>query len=288
MAAQFGGTVVLEKSFAYPFAIIERLREERATGFPIVPTMSAILLQMKEIGPEVFDGVRYISNTAAALPEKHIRGLRKLFRNADIYSMYGLTECKRVTYLPPEDIDRKPGSVGRGMPNEQVYLVDDSGRTIEEPDTVGELVVRGANVMQGYWELPGETAERLKPGRYPWERVLHTGDLFTMDAEGYLYFVSRKDDIIKSRGEKVSPKEIEVLLCDHEDIVEAAVVGVPDEVLGEAIRAYVVLREGSAMTEKEILGYCSRNLEDFMKPQSAVIVASLPKTTSGKITKKGL
>jgi amino acid adenylation domain-containing protein len=288
MAAQFGGTVVLEKSFAYPYAIIERLQQEKATGFPIVPTMSAILLQMKEIDPGIFDGIRYISNTAAALPEKHIRELRKIFRNADIYSMYGLTECKRVTYLPPEDINRKPGSVGTGMPNEQVYLVDDSGDRITRPDVTGELVVRGANVMQGYWELPDETAERLKPGRFPWEKVLYTGDLFRMDGDGYLYFVSRRDDIIKSRGEKVSPKEIECVLCEHEEIAEAAVVGEPDEVLGEAIKAYVVLEKDSRLSEREILGYCSRNLEDFMKPQIVVVCDSLPRTTSGKITKKDL
>ncbi len=288
MAAQFGGTVILEKSFAYPYAIIERIQQENATGFPIVPTMSAILLQMTDLRPDVFDGVRYVSNTAAALPEKHITGLRRLFRNADIYSMYGLTECKRVTYLPPEDIDRKPGSVGKGMPNEQVYIVDENNQPITEPDTIGELVVRGANVMKGYWELPGETAERLRPGSYPWEKALYTGDLFRMDEDGYLYFISRKDDIIKSRGEKVSPKEIECLLCENEDIVEAAVVGVPDEVLGEAIKAYVVLKEGSSLTEKEVLAYCSRNLEDFMKPQLVEIRESLPKTASGKITKKGL
>jgi long-chain acyl-CoA synthetase len=288
MAAQFGGTVALEKSFAYPYAIIERIQQEHATGFPIVPTMSAILLQMKDLKPELFDGVRYVTNTAAALPEKHITGLRRLFRHADIYSMYGLTECKRVTYLPPEDIDRKPGSVGKGMPNEQVYIVDEDNQPITEPDVIGELVVRGANVMQGYWDLPGETAERLKPGRYPWEKALYTGDLFRTDEDGYLYFVSRKDDIIKSRGEKVSPKEIECLLCENEDIVEAAVVGVPDEVLGEAIKAYVVLKEGSSLTEKEVLAYCSRNLEDFMKPRHVEIRESLPKTASGKITKKGL
>jgi amino acid adenylation domain-containing protein len=288
MAAQFGGTVVLEKSFAYPYAVFEQLQKEKATGFPIVPTMSAILLQMKEIGPGMFDGIRYISNTAAALPEKHIRELRKIFRNADIYSMYGLTECKRVTYLPPEDIDRKPGSVGKGMPNEQVYLVDDNGVRITRPGVIGELVVRGANVMKGYWELPEDTDERLKPGRFPWEKVLYTGDLFRMDEDGYLYFISRKDDIIKSRGEKVSPKEIECLLCEHDEIVEAAVVGEPDDVLGESIKAYVVLEKGSRMTEREILGYCSRNLEDFMKPQTVVVCDSLPKTTSGKITKKDL
>jgi amino acid adenylation domain-containing protein len=288
MSAQFGGTLVLEKSFTYPYAIIELLKREKATGFPIVPTMSAILLQMTELEPESFDHVRYLSNTAAALPEKHIRGLQAIFRNADVYSMYGLTECKRVSYLPPKDIDRKPTSVGKGMPNEQVYLVDENNSVIREPGVVGELVVRGSNVMKGYWELPEETSKMLKPGINPWEQVLYTGDLFRQDDEGYLYFVSRKDDIIKSRGEKVSPKEVEAVLYDFDDVVEAAVVGVADPVLGEAIKAYVVLKQDSAKTDKEILAHCRRNLEDFMVPQQVQLVESLPKTSSGKITKKDL
>jgi long-chain acyl-CoA synthetase len=288
MSAQFGGTLVLEKSFTYPFAVLELLRKEKATGFPIVPTMSAILLQMSELNPADFDHVRYLSNTAAALPVKHILGLQRVFRNADIYSMYGLTECKRVSYLPPKDLERKATSVGKGMPNEQVYLLDENGDMIREPGVVGELVVRGANVMKGYWELPEETAKMLKPGRYPWEQVLYTGDLFKQDEEGYLYFVSRKDDIIKSRGEKVSPKEVEAVLYDLEDVVESAVVGVADAVLGEAIKAYVVLKQDSVMTDKEILAHCRRNLEDFMIPHQVELVQSLPKTSSGKITKKNL
>ncbi|NIM19932.1 MAG: AMP-binding protein [Candidatus Latescibacteria bacterium] len=288
MAAQFGGTVILERSFTYPYAVINLLKKEKVTGFPIVPTISAILLQMKELKSESFEHMRYISNTAAALPEKHILGLKEIFPGARIYSMYGLTECKRVSYMPPEELDRKPTSVGKGMPNEQVYLVDEEGRVISEPGVIGELVVRGGNVMKGYWELPEETAEMLKPGRYPWEQVLFTGDLFKMDEEGYLYFVSRKDDIIKSRGEKVSPKEVESVLYALDDVVEAAVIGVPDDVLGEAIKAYVVLKDGSDLAVKEIMAYCNKNLEDFMVPKYVELSDSLPKTSSGKITKKDL
>ncbi len=288
MAAQFGGTVILEKSFLYPYAVITRLKEEKVTGFPIVPTISAILLQMQELSKESFPHLRYITNTAAALPPSHIRGLREIFPGARIYSMYGLTECKRVSYLPPEELDRRPTSVGRGMPNEQVYLVDEDGKVITEPNVVGQLVVRGANVMMGYWEMPEETAKVLKPGRWPWERVLYTGDLFKMDEEGFLYFVSRGDDIIKSRGEKVSPKEVENVLYEHPDVVEAAVVGVKDETLGEAIKAYVVPRKGSSLTEKEVIAHCMKHLEDFMVPKYVEFRDELPKTDTGKITKKGL
>ena len=288
MACQFGGTVILEKTFIYPYAIINLLKKEKVTGFPIVPTISAILLQLKKLEDEVFEHLRYITNTAAALPISHIRGLQKIFDETTIYSMYGLTECKRVSYLPPEELDRRPESVGKGMPNEQVYLVDENNTEINEPGVTGELVVRGANVMKGYWELPEETEKMLRPGKHPWEKALYTGDLFYKDEEGFLYFVSRKDDIIKSRGEKISPKEIENTLYELPGVVEAAVVGVPDELLGEAVKAYIVLEDGSKLTEEDILSHCAGHLEDFMVPKIVEFKDSLPKTDSGKITKKGL
>jgi len=288
MAAQFGGTVVLVKSFSFPYQIIELLQKEKVTGFPIVPTMSAILLQLKELEKEEFPSLRYLTNTAAALPAGHITGLKSIFTGSSIYSMYGLTECKRVSYLPPGELDRRPTSVGKGMPNQEVYLVDKDNRRITEPGMTGELVVRGSNVMKGYWKLPEATAEMLRPGLFPWESSLYTGDLFRMDEDGFLYFVSRKDDIIKSRGEKVSPKEVEDVLYAMDGIVEAAVIGVPDDLLGEAIKGFVVLREGSGLTEKQILAHCSDNLEDFMVPSEIEIRDSLPRTSSGKITKKGL
>jgi long-chain acyl-CoA synthetase len=288
MAAQFGGTVILERTFLYPYAVINLIKKEKVTGFPLVPTIAAILIQLKDLEKERFDHLRYITNTAAALPESHIRGLQRIFPGTRIYSMYGLTECKRVSYLPPEELERRPNSIGKGMPNEQVYLVDEDGNRITEPNTVGELVVRGANVMKGYWELLDETNEMLREGPFPWEKVLYTGDLFRMDEEGYLYFVSRKDDIIKSRGEKVSPKEIENILYELPDVLEAAVVGTPDDILGEAIKAFIVLKKGSTISEREIMAHCSRHLEDFMIPKFIEMRESLPKTSSGKITKKGL
>ncbi len=224
-------------------------------------------------------------NTAAALPTNHIRKLREAFPHARLFSMYGLTECKRVSYLPPEQLDKRPTSVGKAIPNSEVYLVDESGQRVG-PGVPGELVVRGANVMQGYWEAPEETAKVLKPGLFPGEKVLYSGDLFTMDEEGYLYFVGRKDDIIKTRGEKVSPKEIEDVLYGIDGIVDAAVVGVPDPVLGQAVKAIVTVRPGCGLSAKEILRHCARRLEDFMVPKLVEIRDSLPRTTTGKISKR--
>jgi long-chain acyl-CoA synthetase len=286
MSIKIGGTLVLEKSFTYPHKILELLVREKVTGFPLVPTMAAILLQM-DLSKYDFSSLRYLSNTAAALPTEHIQKLRRLFAPARLFSMYGLTECKRVSYLPPEQLDIRPNSVGRGMPNEEVYVVDDAGNRVG-PGIVGELVVRGANVMKGYWENPDETAKKLRPGLLPSEMVLHTGDLFQTDDEGYLYFVGRKDDIIKSRGEKVAPREVENVLCSHPAVAEAAVVGVPDPILGQAIKAYVALRPGVNATEKELQRHCAQHLEDFMVPQFVEIQDVLPKTGNGKINKRAL
>jgi amino acid adenylation domain-containing protein len=283
MAFKLGATLVLERSFTYPHKTLELLARERVTGLPLVPTISAILLQM-DFAKYDFSSLRYVTNTAAALPTEHIQQLRRLLPHARIYSMYGLTECKRVSYLPPDQIDIRPTSVGRGMPNEEVYIVDDEGRRVGS-GVVGELVIRGANVMKGYWELPEETAKRLKPGPLPGEFVLYSGDLFRSDEEGYLYFVGRRDDIIKSRGEKVSPKEVENVLFSHPAVLEAAVVGVPDAVLGEKIKAIVTLKAGMHASDRELLRFCAGRLEDFMVPQIIEVRDALPKTLTGKIDK---
>ena len=286
MAFKIGGTLILERGFTYPYRIIELLNQEQVSGFPIVPTISAMLLQL-DLSAHRFPALRYITNTAAVLPTDHIRRLRNLFPKVRIFSMYGLTECKRVSYLPPEQIDFRPTSVGRGMPNEEVYIVDDTGRRVAA-GTVGELVVRGSNVMKGYWELPEETDRMLKPGPLPGEKVLHTGDLFRMDEEGYLYFVGRKDDIIKTRGEKVSPREVEDVLHAMPGVAEAAVIGVPDEVLGEAIQAIVRPHAGVNLTAEEVIHWCSLKLENFMVPKFVDFQGEFPKTSTGKISKREL
>jgi len=201
--------------------------------------------------------------------------------------MYGLTECKRCTYLPPVDIERKPTSVGIAIPNTEVWVVDDQGNRVG-PGVVGQLVVRGATVMKGYWEKPEATARKLKPGLLPGEQVLWTGDYCKMDEEGYVYFMGRMDDIIKSRGEKVAPKEVENVLVSLSGIREAAVIGVPDDLLGEAVKAFVVLEEGAQLTAKEIQNYCQSKLENFKVPKVVEFMAELPKTDTGKVKKTGL
>jgi len=287
MAFLFGGTLVLEKSFLYPYKILEKVVEEKVTGFPLVPTMAALLLQMEDLSKFDFRALKYMTNTAAALPVAYIRKLQALFPHVKIFSMYGLTECKRVSYLPPDQLDNRPDSVGIPIPNEEVFVLDENGHEVA-PGQVGELVIRGSNVMQGYWNAPEETAKRYRPGRYRGEVLLYSGDLFRKDEEGYLYFVARKDDMIKTKGERVSPKEIENALCELEGVAECAVIGVPDDIFGQAIKAFVVRKKGAGLTEKDVVGYCTKNLEPFMVPKFVEFLDFFPKSASGKIDRKEL
>ena len=287
MSFRQGARLVLERSFAFPAAVLQSVSRERVTCFPGVPTMFAMLAEMKGLAEHDLSSVRLVTNTAAALHGKHIDFIRRAFPGARVYSMYGLTECKRCTYLPPKDLDRKAGSVGVAIPNTEVWIVDEAG-TRAPPGTVGQLVVRGATVMKGYWEKPEATAKKLRPGLLPGEQVLWTGDYCKMDEDGYVYFVGRMDDVIKSRGEKVAPKEVENALVSLPGIREAAVIGVPDEILGQAVKAFVVLAADKHLTIKEIQAYCQSKLESFMVPKIIEIVADLPKTDTGKVKKTGL
>ena len=286
MAALIGGTVVLEKSFMFPYKVLEKIDQEQVTGFPIVPTMVALLLQL-DLSKFQFRQLRYMSNTAAALPVTYIQKLQNLLPHVQIYSMYGLTECKRVSYLPPDYLSIKPTSVGIPMSNEEVFVVDENGHEVG-PDIVGELVVRGANVMQGYWNSPEETARTFRPGRYRGETLLYTGDLFKRDNDGFLYFVGRKDDMIKTKGERVSPKEIENILCGLEGVSEVAAIGVPDNIFGQAIKVFIVANKNATITTEDIMRFCTKNLESFLLPKYIEFILSMPKTTSGKIDKKML
>ncbi len=287
MAFLFGGTVVLEKSFAYIHTILKRVEEERVTGFPLVPTILAMMLNRQDLNKYDFSSLRYVTNTGAALPVEHIRRFRTLFPDVQLYSMFGLTECKRVCYLPPEEVDRKPSSVGKAIPNCEVWIEDESGRKVG-PDETGELVIRGANVMRGYWNAPELTAKYYRPGRYPGEMVLYSGDYFRKDSEGFLYFLGRKDDMIKCRGERISAKEVENILHEIHGIREAAVIGIPDGIEGQSIKAFVSVDPAAGTDEKDIRKYCACNLEPFAVPKYVQFIDELPRTPNGKIDKKRL
>ncbi len=285
MAALAGATVILERNFASPLFTLDRLVKSQATCLPLVPTMAPLIAALADRFD--FSTIRLVSSTAAALHPSVIDQLSDIFVNATLFSMYGLTECHRCTYLPPDQLDRRKGSVGIAIPNTQMWVEDNEGNRFEK-DATGELVIRGATVMKGYWNNPAKTAERLKPGRFPGEVVLYTGDLCRLDAEGYLYFISRSDEVLKVRGEKVAPKEVEDALLSHPGVAEAVVVGRPDKVQGHQIHALVTLVAGMSPDPKELRDWCDQHLESIAVPRKVEIRDSFARNQNGKIDRNVL
>lgn len=280
-----GGTLVLEESFAFPELVLGRMAAERATGFAAVPTIYARLLTMN-LGVFDLSSLRYLTNAAAGLPAEQVRGVRRLFPRAELFLMHGLTETARTMYLPPGQVDARPDSSGRPLEGTELWLEDEDGARVG-PGEVGELIVRGRHVMRGYWGAPEATDLRFRPGPIAGERVCLSGDLFRMDEEGYFYFVSRKDDIIKSRGRKVAPRETEDVLYRIPGVQEAAVIGVPHPELGQAVKAFIVA-PGAQLIEAAVIAHCRRHLEEVMVPRSVEFVSELPKTPSGKLRRMDL
>jgi long-chain acyl-CoA synthetase len=279
LAFSSGARVVLEHSFVYPLALLQLIARERVTALPIVPTIAALLARA-DLAAHDLSSLRYITNTGAPLPTAHIRFLRDAMPHVKIFSMYGLTECKRVSYLPPEEIDTRPQSVGRPMDNVEVFVADDRGNLLTHG--TGELVIRGSNVMQGYWGATTETERVLRPGVLPGQYLLYSGDRFRIDTDGYMYFEARLDDVIKCGGRRVSPKEVENVLFELPGVVGAVVCGIPDEILGTAVKASIIVDPSIALSRQTVLRHCAGRLEHFMVPKAVEFVDALPTTESGK------
>lgn len=275
-----GGTLVLEESFAFPDMVLEKMAQEKVTGFAAVPTIYSMILGMN-VGNWDLSSLRYFTNAAAGLPIEHVKRLRQTFPKVELYLMHGLTEVARTMYLSPEQTEIRPGSSGKAIPGTELWVEDENGKRLG-PGEVGELVVRGRNVMRGYWMAPDLSAQRFRPGPIAGERVCYSGDLFKTDDEGYFYFVSRKDDIIKSRGEKVAPREVENILYAIPGVQDAAVIGVPDPIFGQVIKAFIVA-PGATLSEAEVISHCKARLEEFMVPRQVEFRTELPKTGSGKV-----
>jgi acyl-CoA synthetase (AMP-forming)/AMP-acid ligase II len=287
MAITVGGTLIVEQSFGFPPTIYRQMEQLNATVFPGVPTMYAMMIATHKKTGLSFASVKKITNTAAALPEEFIPDLKKIFPNALIFKMYGLTECKRVSYLEPELLEKKANSVGKAIPGTEIFLLSPEGIPVP-PEEPGILHIRGPHVMAGYWNNEELSQQMLKSGSIRGEKVLCAHDWFKMDEEGFLYFQGRNDDIIKTRGEKVSPVEIENTLYKVQGVKEVAVMGVPHEILGESIVAYITTHDNIQLNEKEIQQECFKNLESFMVPQRIIFLTEMPKSTNGKIDKKEL
>ena len=222
------------------------------------------------------------------MPQDVLAALRKMLPTTNVFLMYGLTEAFRSTYLPPSELDRRPTSMGKAIPDTEIILVDSDGRRCG-PGETGELVHRGPTVSMGYWGQPELTAERLRPNPFVPrelgndEKVCYSGDLVRMDEDGFLYFVGRRDNMIKSSGFRISPTEVEEVLFQSGRVQMAAVIGVPDAVLGQTITAFVVPAEGNSLDEEALRSHCAEKMPPYMTPKVFEILERMPRTSSGKV-----
>ena len=287
-AFQQGGTLVLI-NFVFAKEIVQALLEERITGLAGVPTVWTLLAQPNStLRKHQFPCLRYITNTGGAMPQNVLGILRRALPTTKVFLMYGLTEAFRSTYLPPEELDRRPTSMGKAIPNTEILVINEQGQPCR-PGEVGELVHRGPTVSLGYWGHPELTDRVLRP--HPFlprelcngEKVCYSGDLVKMDEDGFLYFVGRRDTMIKSSGFRISPTEVEEVIFQSGKVQGAAVIGVPDELLGQHIKAFVVPKDGDLLTEEQIVAFCAERIPRYMVPKSVALLNTLPKTSSGKV-----
>ena len=222
-----------------------------------------------------------------------LSALREAQPDVDVVLMYGLTEAFRSTYLPPNRLDTHSTSIGKAIPNTEILVVNDDGEKCR-PGEIGELVHHGPTVSLGYWGHPDLTDQVLRPHPFPTPglsedcKVCYSGDLVQMDEDGYLFFVGRKDHQIKCSGFRVSPNEVEEILCKLAPLREAAVIGQPDEVLGQRIVAFVVPAEDKSIDVDQLLADCATSMPRHMLPKSIDVVTELPKTSSGKVDYRAL
>ena len=282
MAVTVGATLIVEQSFIFTASIYKQIDKYRPTVFPGVPTIFAMMIAHNKRNKLSFESFNKITNTAAALPVEYIPELKQIFPNALIFKMYGLTECKRVCYLEPELIGLKPDSVGKAIPGTEVFLLSPDGHPVQANE-IGILHIRGPHLMSGYWNNEALSLEMLKKAELAGEKILCSNDWFKMDTDGFLYFMGRNDDIIKTRGEKVCPVEIENVLYKINVIKEVAVIGIADEILGESIVAFITTLNNVYLDEKEVIKECMANLEIFMVPQKIIFLEKMPKNCNGKI-----
>lgn len=286
--AFFVGATAVLMDFLLPNDVVKAVDRYNVTGLAAVPPLWQQLLKANW-SDETGKKLRYFTNSGGAMPGVTLEKLRQTFSNASPYLMYGLTEAFRSTYLPPELIDQKPGSMGKAIPNAEVMVVRADG-TECDADEPGELVHRGPHVSMGYWNAPEKTSERFKPvpkqvnGLVLTEMAVFSGDTVRKDSEGFLYFVGRKDEMIKTSGYRVSPSEIEEACYQAADeVAEVIATGVSDNELGQAIVVYLALKKPGSLDEATLLTKCKRELPNFMHPKYLEICDSLPRNPNGKV-----
>ncbi|MCB1671179.1 MAG: acyl-CoA ligase (AMP-forming), exosortase A system-associated [Gammaproteobacteria bacterium] len=290
------GASVTLMDYLLPRDVLKALVHYRITGLGAVPSLWNQLVQL-EWPPEIVGTLRYITNTGGAMPVATTTALQQRLPRTSIYLMYGLTEAFRSTYLPPDQVSIRPRSIGKAIPNAEILVINEAGELCG-PNEPGELVHRGALVALGYWNDPEKTAERFKPSPVqdnnlpvP-ELAVWSGDQVMLDEDGYLYFVNRKDDMIKTSGYRVSPTEIEEVAYSSGLVAGAAAMGVPHPQLGQTILLIVTPVEGSTAEHEtlrqELIDYCRRELPGFMQPAQIVVRDSMPHNQNGKIDRRAL
>lgn len=278
-----GGSLVLDPRFMYPESVLQRMVETECTGFAGVPSHFQILLRSSTLSKKSFPRLRYVQQAGGQLAPVFIKELKQALPNVQIFVMYGQTEATaRLSYLPPELLETKLGSVGRGIPGVLLRVLDKDGNPTR-PGSVGEIVAEGQNITLGYWREPEETANSFRDG------ALYTGDLATVDDDNFIYIVDRAKDFLKCGGKRISCHQIENQLQEFECLLEAAVLGTPDEVLGEAVRAFLVARmPGCPQFQECFRVFCKEHLLPQLLPKEVVLMRALPKNNSGKVIKSKL
>lgn len=286
-----GATAVLH-NFTTVEELMRAIVTEAVTGVSGVPTVM-IQLAAQSWPDAAVRQVRYLSTTGGRMPEPAVRALRKSLPNSDLYLMYGLTEAFRSTYLPPEEVDRRPGSIGKAIPNAEVLVVRPDG-SLCDPGEEGELVHKGVLVTLGYWNDPARTAERFRPapgepaGKRNPEIAVWSGDTVKRDGDGFIYYVGRRDEMIKTSGYRISPTEVEEAVFASGRISVAAAVGIEDDVLGQTIIVFAVPKPGVAFDSEAILDHCRRTVPAYMVPRRIIERRDLPLNPNGKIDRKAL
>ncbi len=277
-----GGSVFFDHRFMYPRVVMEALDSEGCTGFAGVPLTFESLRRQVDVAGLGLRRLRYVTQAGGAMHPETVRWVREAFSPARLFVMYGQTEATaRLSYLPPERAEEKAGSIGCGLDNVELRVVDDAGNEVA-PGETGELVARGPSITQGYLGAPEESAAILRGG---W---LWTGDLARRDAEGFFYIVGRSREMLKLAGHRVSALEIEQVLAQHPAVREVAVVGVPDATAGEAAVAFVVRAADVQVDETELRRFCRELLPAFKVPRDVHFVDELPRTASGKVARSEL
>ena len=274
-----GGQVVINNFFMFPGKVLDEINEKKCTVFAGVPSVFSILLRRSPLKKMEFPTLRIVQQAGGKLTNTFIKELMEALPNSQIFIMYGQTEATaRISYLPPELLVQKLGSIGKGIPGTEIEVLNSSGKPVK-PGEIGEIAASGGNIMMGYWKDPEETAKVLKNGK------LYTGDLGTVDEDGYVYLTERSSEFIKVGGFRVGPKEIENHISQIKEIVEVAVIGIYDDLLGEAIKAFVSISDGATLSEKEIISFCQKHLPPHKVPKEIEIMKNLPKNISKKIDK---